>query len=202
MQLNSGENGRVAPASHVMWSFQDIAKRDEVTRQAVSQKVGRLLKKHPDLSVERDHNGRVLRVNVAQYDHILQRYGDAAKAPTKDAPYGKAVVSQDSIDEAKKRQAWLTLERTSIELSAQKKMLVRVEQLEEALDAVGAALAAVFDRLPNQADDLAAAHSQDGMQGLRIALKKLGVDLRVQVADILSKISVPDNADAGVEEEI
>lgn len=132
-------------------------------------------------------------MNVAQYDHILQNYGDSSKAQNRASASVQDAV-RDTLDEAKKRQAWLTLERTSLELAAQKKMLVRIEQLEQALDTVGGELAAMLDRLPNRADDLAAAHSQDGMQGLRIGLKKLGIQLRAQAAEILSRISVASDA--------
>ncbi len=55
-----------------------------------------------------------------------------------------------------------------------------------------------IDRLPGMAEDVAAAISQNGVQGVRVALKTAATDLRNQVADGLAALAseLPSRAPA------
>src|SRR5947209_8659504 len=69
------------PPPAVMMSIAEIAARDGVSKPTVSIKVKGLVADH-GLMVDRDGRGRVAKVNVAQYDHLREKYGDAHRAQT------------------------------------------------------------------------------------------------------------------------
>jgi hypothetical protein len=60
---------------------------------------------------------------------------------------------------------------------------VRTADVNAAMDEAVERINLVVDRLPNAADDLAAAVAREGSHGLRVALKDLAVKLRGELAD-------------------
>jgi hypothetical protein len=56
--------GLTEPPRAVMWTVSEIAARDGVSKQAVSKKVGALV--DIGLTVERDEQGRVKKLNVVE----------------------------------------------------------------------------------------------------------------------------------------
>ena len=62
------------PDNLFMWSAEQIAARDGVTKQAVSKTVQAILAVMKNVPVERDGRGRVLRISLAHYDHHRERF--------------------------------------------------------------------------------------------------------------------------------
>lgn len=172
----------------VMWTAQAIAERDGVSKQAVTKQARRLAGEH-GLAVERDGRDRIIKLNVVQYDALRQRFGDASKVQ---APKPKAearMPAADSRDEAMRRQAWIEAERARLSLDELTGKLVRVADITAALAACGEAIAGIIDRLPNAADDIAAAGARHGSHGLRQALADEAHRLRREIAAALRAVA-------------
>jgi len=174
--------GANAPRT-VMSSIAEIARRDGVSKPTVSNKVKRLVEQH-GLTVERDGQGRVAAVNVAEFDYLLNRYSDPSKAqaPARDEP---VAPNNESYDEALRLKTWHEAERKRLELAQMAGELVRAAEIRDAIAASAVTIAQIVDRLPNAADDLAAAVAREGSHGLRVALKKLAVSMREEIARAL-----------------
>lgn len=173
----------------VMWTVRQVADRDGVSKQAVSKKVRELVEKH-GLSVERDAQGRVVALNVAEYDHLRGRYGDPSKAQAPRQADVPQTAPSESYDEALRQKTWHEAERRRLEVEELKGKLVRVDEVEHAVAESGAAIARIIDRLPAAADDLAAAVAREGTHGLRVALKGLANGMRESIANELDKLVV------------
>jgi DNA-binding transcriptional ArsR family regulator len=175
-----------APHAAALWTIAQVADRDGISKQAVSKKVRRLADAH-GLYVERDAQGRVVKLNVVQYDQLRGRLDDPAhkQAPKKADP--APAPAADSYDEARRTQAWLAAERERLTLDELKRNVVRVAEVREAHADAGGIIAGTLDRLPNIADDLAAAVARDGSHGARVALTKEAARLRAEIADALRK---------------
>jgi hypothetical protein len=171
----------------VMWSVSQIAARDAVSKQAVSKKVRDLLEH--GLKVERDPQGRVIAVNVVEYDRLRGRTDDPSKAqaPGRQAP--PLLPLGESYDEALRQKTWHEAEKRRLELAELKGELIRTERVADAIVNCGSAIAKICDRLPNAADDLAAALSRGGVHALRVALKDIARAQRAEIADALAAIA-------------
>jgi biotin operon repressor len=184
-------------AQHVvMWPIGRIAARDGISKQAVSKKVKGLSADH-GLQVDRDTRGRIVAVNVAAYDHLRSKFGDPSKAQSSadyssdelEPPSGRTGRSPDSFEEAKRQLAWIDAERARMRFAEEKKALVRVAGVVEATTECGQEIARIIDRLPQAADDLAAAIGRDGTHGARVALKRLAQRMREDIAAALATIA-------------
>lgn len=193
-----------------MWPIGRIAERDGVTKQAISKQVKRLVGQHA-LVVERDRQGRIAAVNVAEYDHLRGRFGDPSKAQAP-APSPVAILAQadlplapaqspaspESYDEALRQKTWIAAEKSRLELDELKGELLRAGAVDAAVLRCGEDIARIIDRLPNAADDLAVAVARDGVHGLRVTLKALARRMRTDVAaamDTLAKAPTDASAD-------
>lgn len=170
----------------VMWSISQIASRDGVSKQAVSKRVRDLAGRH-GLAVERSPQGAIVAVNVAEYDHLRGRFDDPSKAqaprrPSPTAPQDPAGPNE-SYDEALRQKTWHEAEKRRLELEELAGGLVKVDEVNAAMDEAVERINLAVDRLPNAADDLAAAVAREGSHGLRVALKDLAVKLRAELAD-------------------
>jgi hypothetical protein len=181
-----------------MWSIGRIGERDGVSKQAVSKKVKALVSAH-GLQVDLDARGRIAAVNVAAYDHLRERFGDPSKAqaPARPAAAGELPLAPgtarapaaDSYDEAKRQQAWIDATRAGMRLAEDKKELIRVAAVVDAVSECGIEIARIVDRLPMVADDLAAAVGRSGAHGVRVELKNLARKLRADIAAALAAIA-------------
>lgn len=196
----SAETPNSTPAA-VMMTITEIAARDAVSKPTVSVKVKQLIEAH-GLAVERDVRGRVARVNVAHYDHLREKFGNAirAQAPRPASahggelplPGGAAGVggsSEESLEAAQRKRAWIEAERAEMRLAEDRAELVRVARIAESLRECGGKIAHIVDRLPHAADDLAAAVGRDGSHGLRVALKTIAQQMREDIASSLAAIA-------------
>jgi len=174
----------------VLWSISKIAERDGITKQAVSKVVQALISDH-GLPVERDTRGRVSRVSLPHYDHYRGQFANPAKVmaarPPRVVPDGDR---GDSFEEARRQGEWLKVEREKLDQARERKLLVRVDMLSEALDRAGREIQAIVSRLPNKADDVALAGAKEGVHGVRVLLRDIAFKLSTEVADRLSELAV------------
>ena len=179
----------------VMWAIKQVAERDGVSKQAVSKRVKRLVDQH-GLAVERNAQGAITALNVAEYDHLNGRYSDPSKAQAPRLP--DATVQSESYDEALRQKTWHEAERRRIELDELKRRLVRVDEVLPALDDCADAIVLTVDSLPSLADDLAAAVAREGIHGLRVELRKIAADMRKNIAKALTAVAktMPEKHDA------
>lgn len=174
-----------APPRAVMMSVAELAARDGVSKAAVSKKVKRL--RESGLHVELDTQGRVALVHAVQYDELGNRYADPARVQ---APVIRpSRESQgESLDEARRVLTWTEAERAKLKLEAEQKLYVRADALEEAASRIGEKIVETVDQLMQESDDLAAAVARDGVHGLRMALRKLALNMKTDIADALSDL--------------
>lgn len=171
-----------APPRAVMLSIAEIASRDGVSKPGVSRRVKQL--RESGLHVELDHQGRVALVDAVQYDALRSRFADPSKAQAP-ASVPAPEAAGESYEEARRVLTWTQARRAELELQASEGKYVPVEALQDATDRLSETIVEIVDRLPQAADDLAAAVAHDGVAGLRKALKKLSLEFRTEIADAL-----------------
>ena len=183
--------------NHIMVAISYIAERDDVSKQAVSKTVKRLLDDRPDTPVERGSQGQVLRISLAHYDHYRQRFVNPAKASAPIRPIVSAPLlddvppfrQEDSFDEARRQSEWLKVGREKLRQQEVSGQLVRKDKIDEAHKIIGAELQSIIKRLPNRADDVAHAVSKEGIHGARVLLRQIAFELGNQLADKLAEIA-------------
>ncbi|QCL74605.1 hypothetical protein CFBP5499_00900 [Agrobacterium tumefaciens] len=163
-----------------MWSAEQIAARDSVTKQAVSKTIQAVLAVMKGVPVDRDGRGRVLRISLAHYDHHRERFMNPAKMA---APPAEKTFQSDSFEEAKRQAEWMRVSRDKIRLDEEVSSLVRQDKLNEAVRSVEHEISLIVDRLPNRADELASIVAKEGVHGVRVALRKIAHDLCNDIAD-------------------
>lgn len=188
----------------LMLTISEIAQRHKVSKQAVSKAVRKLVEAG-GVPVERDGQGRIVRVSLAHYEHARERFLDPSRTRAEtDGPAVAPVVQalpggqgpgdgrdprSDSFEEAKRLNEWLKYERESIRHKAEAGALVRADKLTEAVTLAGREIQAVVARLQNRADDLALAVSREGAHGLRVKLRQVAFDLSTEIAEKLAAIA-------------
>lgn len=183
-------------------TISQLAARHGVSRQAISERVNRLAKTHSDFGVRRDAAGRIIAVPVAQYEELIGTFGDRDKRPPRAEQVAAPVESraaEASLDHARLLAAQVSAERQAIALAREKRELVQLAGIEGALEDAGLAIGSIIDRLPRHAEDLSVAVGQNGVQGLRVALKKLARELRSDIADTLDRLRAEAPAQDGDE---
>ncbi len=185
----------------VMWSVSQIAERDQVSRQAISKTVQKLVGARPETPVERDANGRVLRISLAHYDEYRQRHVNPAKATaplrasdaSSDArssgDLGRLPRDEESFDEARRQAEWLKVGREKIRHQEEASQLIRRDKTEQAISAIGGQIQAILRRLPNRADELALAVSKEGAHGVRVLLRQIAFEIGNQIADKIEEVA-------------
>jgi hypothetical protein len=190
-----------APRS-VMWTVSAVAERDSVSKQAVSKKVRELAGCH-GLSVEKNARGYIVRLNVAEYDHLRGRFGDPSKAQAPRLPLASGEVApvqpNESYDEALRQKTWIGAERDRLKLAEDMGRLVSVDGVASALGLCGEEIARSIDRFIGSVDEMAAAVAKDGVHGLRVVVKQLTFRMKGEVANALE--AVASNAPATEEQQ-
>ncbi|WP_394689039.1 hypothetical protein [Hoeflea sp.] len=173
-----------------------VAERDGVTKQAVTKLVRDLAQKS-DLPVERDGRGRIVRFSLAHFDHLRERFASSEKvAAARALPSSSAAPKPpdgpmvNSRDEALRQEAWLKVGRERLRQQEDAGNLVRADMLADALTRAGREIQSMVARLPNSADDLAIAVSQEGAHGLRVALREKAFEVNTKIAELLVNLSV------------
>ncbi len=141
------------------------------------------------LSVERDGQERVRRVNVAEYDGLRQKFGDTARskaaraepkaepepAPPPALPAGG--VSSESYDEALRQKTWYDAELKRIQLEEMKARLVDASEMAKVIDRMAGIFRDVMARHDDGADEIAAAVGRAGVRGAELEQKRLRGEL-------------------------
>lgn len=190
----------LAPSA-VLMTISEIADRDHVSKQAVSKRVKAFVDEH-HLAVERDERGNVARVNVAHYDHLRERHGNASKDQRPAPSAEPSAPAGDSYDNALRLKTLYEATRKGIELDEVMGKLVRVDELSQAVGDIGAEIATIVGKIEQEADALAAAGMRDGPHGIRTALKQVKFRMLTEIADALDALakrgaSPPAEASAG-----
>lgn len=173
-----------------MWTVKQIAERDGISKQAVSKRTRRFADDH-GLIVERDGQGRILKLNVVQYDQLRGQFADPAKAQAPKPKVEQKQAAADSLDEARRQQAWLDAERSRLALDEQRGKLVPVSDVTAAISDAGDLIAGIIDRLPNVSDELAPQVIKTGPHALRAGLTKEANRMRAEIAQALRNALQP-----------
>ncbi|MEE9983602.1 hypothetical protein [Agrobacterium pusense] len=168
------------PDNLFMWSAEQIAARDGVTKQAVSKTVQAILAVMKNVPVERDGRGRVLRISLAHYDHHRERFMNPAKMAT---PPAEKTFQSDSFEEASRQKEWLKVHREKIRLEEDISNLIRADKLNEASRTIKHEISLIIHRLQNRAEELAAIVAKEGVHGARVALRTIAHDMANDIAD-------------------
>lgn len=182
------------PISILMWTPAQVAERDRVTKQAVTKKVREYADK--GLTVERDGQGRIVRFNIAEYDHLRGKIGDPSKDQRKAASVetevaadaGRPLVDKESYDEALRKKTWTEAARAQLRLDEEMGVLVRKDRFDAAIMACAEEIVRPIDGIAAHADELALAVERGGTHALRIELKKLALAVRKQIAKALADL--------------
>nr|WP_210259822.1 hypothetical protein [Martelella sp. HB161492] len=183
-----------------MWTIAAIAERDGVSKMAVSKAVKKLAEAKPDTPIERDGQGRVMRVSLAHYDEFRSRHSNPAKtkAPIRtlaEEPVADSGAAEgglrvkDSFEEARRQSEWLKVGREKIRHQEAIGQLVRADLMGEAIRQAGSDIQQILRKLQNRADDVAIAVSKEGAHGARIALRKIADEFGNSIADRLGKLA-------------
>lgn len=172
-------------SAHVMVSAGEIAGRDGVTKAAVTKLVRRLADQ--GMPVERDGRGRISKFAQAWYDDHRAQHGDSIKSNRK--AEASPVIQKDSLDEARRIEAWLKVDREKLKKQQMAGSLLRRDKLETALEELAAVVLTTIQKLPNRADELVTAVSKEGVHGLRLALRKVAFDMGTDISDKLERLA-------------
>jgi len=178
--LTEAANSANAPRA-VMWSVAQVAERDGVSKPTVSIRVKRFVEQH-GLTVERDAQGRVARLNVAEYDALRGRYDDPSKAQAPRSRGDSDESTNETYDEALRQKTWLETERRRIDLDVVRGKLVDTESVAQGHDRGASVVIEAIERIDDHEDDLAPIIKT---AGLGVALKRLKILMRREIADAL-----------------
>ncbi len=174
-----------AVENYIMRTAAEIAARDGVSKQAVSKSIQSIIAASPEVPVERDGRGRVTKISLPHYDHHRERFMNPAKM-AKPAP---KEADPDSFEEARRQNEWIKVQREKIRLDEEVLSLVRADKHHEAIKIVEREICLVVDRLPNTAEELAAAVSKEGVHGVRVLLRNIAFEMANEIADRLEAIA-------------
>ncbi len=163
----------------------ELAKSRGVSKQAVSRRAGRL-RAQGLLSARPGPCGALL-INVAEFDRATGEATDLARA-TNGAPKGGTREASVYTREQARRASY-SADLMRLDLEERTGKLIRVDEVVEALSALGDRLAMTIDMLPEIAEDIAVAVAKDGERGARTALKKAAYDWRVRLADEVKRFT-------------
>lgn len=179
----------------------DLARMRGVARQVMYRKVDRLIASGA-MEVRADARGTKL-VSPAQFDHAVGQVGDLARmqgaetrrqadaAPPPAPPPPEGDVGPIYTREQARNMAYRA-DLAQLELQERLGNLCSVGDLKEAAERAFAEIVRVVDRLPQAADDLAAALTRDGVHGVRASLKTVARQMRADIAAALA--AVPSQA--------
>lgn len=171
-----------------LWlSLTDLAQARGVSKPAISQNLRKW--KERGVAIPTRMEGRTLLINVAAYDAARGEVGSAAYAqePEKDEPAPKTGTDPVFAREQAREKAY-SADMKKLALAREMRTMVPVDTADDELARVAEPIIKAIDRLPAMSDDIAAAISQNGVQGVRAALKAVAADLRNQVADGLASL--------------
>lgn len=172
-----------------LWlSLTDLAQARGVSKPAISQNLRKW--KDRGVTIPTRMEGRTLLINVAAYDAARGEVGNPAygQEPERDEPGTKPGTDPVFSREQAREKAY-SADMKKLQLARELRTTVAIDRLEDEIARVLEPIVKAIDRLPGMAEDVAAAISQNGVQGVRVALKTAATDLRNQVADGLAGLA-------------
>lgn len=169
----------VLPA--VLVTISDLARREGVSKQAISKRVARFAAENK-LTVHDGPRGSRL-VSLAEFDRVVGQTADlgrtAAAATVRRAAEPSA--SHAFTSEQARHKAYQA-DLAQLDLEERLGRLVPTAKLAEAGSRIAEAANRVIDAFAGRADDVAAAVHKDGTPGARAELRTMSRDLRAALA--------------------
>ena len=181
-----------APPDGLWMTVSDLARQKGVSKQAIAKRVDRFAR-DGILSTRSGPRGAKL-VNVAAYDKAANEAGDAIrelaqKPALPDIKDGDPILAREQA-----RRVQYQADIAEIELAELRGQVLRTDDVVASMTRCAEALVRIIDRLPNSAEDLAAAASRDGVLGLRTELKRLAFEQRNLLAQEMRLLASGDPA--------
>lgn len=162
----------------------EYARHRGVSRQAISKLVagGKI--------TVRQERGKKL-IDAAAADRALGEVRERIDVRDDDRPAARGFAEPSTGGLTKAKTATEVYKARIAQLDFEERVgrLVGVEQVTRSVASCGELIVRVIDRLPNEADDLAAALAREGVPGLRKALKDLAARMRNEIAGGLEEIA-------------
>lgn len=180
-------------------SISDLAKRKGLSKQALAERVARF--EAAGKVATRPGAGRAKLVNVAEFDRAAGEIGDLAREqgaatrraavipPPPTAPPRPLDPDAPVYTVEQARNMAYKAELARLELEERQGKIVSVDVVRAAALKAGEEIVRVLERLPQAADDLAVALTKEGSHGVRLALKRVGIAMRNDIAAALADAS-------------
>lgn len=181
-----------------LWlTITDLAALKGLGKPAISERVARF--EAAGHLTTRPGKGRTKLVNVAEFDRAAGEIGDLAREQGAATRRGAAlaappVAPQRSLDPdapvytvEQARSMAYKAELLRLELQEKEGKIVSVEIVRAAAAHAGEEIVRIIERLPQAADDLAVALTKEGAHGVRLALKRVGLAMRTDIATALAE---------------
>ena len=189
----------------VVWiKPKDLAEKLGVSPQSVTKQIRKWREEGALVDTDCQFRGNaVVMVSEAKYLHLKNRNSNPNMLRDEDGQLDirddvspgalssgdTPLVDEEGLKEAKRRDAWLTVEMRELALAEKKGRLVSVEKLEASLIAVGRGIQAKINRIENKTEDFEAALEQDGSHGLRVVLREFAFELNNEIFKSLMAIA-------------
>jgi biotin operon repressor len=168
-------------------SMTDLAKARGVSKPAISQNLRDWRSRGIEVSTRKD--GRQLLINVAEYDAARGEVGNQSYTQEAERDEPQSKVSTDPVFAREQaREKGYSADLKKLSLAKELRSTVAIDRAEDELAKVAEPIIKAIDRLPTMADEVAAAISRDGVQGVRNELKIVAAELRNLIADGLTKL--------------
>lgn len=187
-----GAQADLSPPDDGLWlSISEVARIKKVSAQAISKHVARL--EAEGAIATREGPRGTKEINLAQYNLARNEFGDAAKelaAETVAMSDDATPAADPTYRDAQAREKKYRADLAELEVRQRLGELVPVADLAQAVAQCAEAIVAAVERLPQQANDVAAAVARDGHAGARSILKKSARALRSAIAEALQNLVV------------
>lgn len=165
----------------------DLARRRNVSRAAITKRVGQL-EAEGKISTRREGKSRL--VELASFDRAVGETGDAYKEQA--AESARRSPSAPAMRDAQTEKAQYEARLKALDLAERMGELLPIRGehgIEAAAAAIGVALARDADGMIRYADDIATAVSKEGVAGARRVLREIGNKFRQSFAESLAKLA-------------
>lgn len=169
-------------------SLSDLARVKNVSKQAISKRVSRLVDQKA-LTTREGERGALL-VNLAEFDRAAGESTDLIRAQngrqaTKLAADGDPILTREQA-----RRAAYAADMAELDLKERLGELMPVKDVERSYGEVAAATVEVIDQLSGYADAVAAAVARNGAMGARQELKNIARKMREDLARKLQQMGL------------
>lgn len=176
----------------VLWvSISDLATRKGVTKQTISERVGKLV--NAGLLTTKPGKGKSKLVNLAEYDLRVGEVTDLAKeqgAQTKAASKSDDTTGRDpTFVSEQARRAGYEAELKRLDLDERLGRLREVDEIVAAAVLCGETVVRELEAMILRADEMAGAVAKDGVSGARAVLKVMIFDARKKIEEAFARLA-------------